>query len=178
MCLMKDPQKTYMETYNCEPTTHPKPESWAWRAKKQIYRPEFVLNHFVHYPVVTRQILDKPLATSLRFYERAPFERRVDELTEGFLLHSKTTGADMTSKWQEHCLQKGMSNKKNSNCKVGIPSPATIIGEEMNSLSGLNGADLSHAFESTCYRHGRVTREWVPKLEAALHSLSRHVEGE
>ena len=61
---MQDPKKTFMETYNCEPTTHPKPESYAWRAKKQIYRPDFVLNHFVHYSIVTRQILDKPLDVS------------------------------------------------------------------------------------------------------------------
>jgi hypothetical protein len=55
----KDPAKSYLATYNCEPTTHPKPQ-WAWRARKQIYRPDFVLNHFVHYSLVTRRILDKP----------------------------------------------------------------------------------------------------------------------
>ena len=60
----KNNSKTFMETYNCEPTTHPKPQSWAWRAKKQIYKPEFVLNHFVHYSVVTRRILDEPQKSS------------------------------------------------------------------------------------------------------------------
>jgi len=89
-CLMKDPQISFMNTYNCEPTTHPKPQSWAWRAKKQIYRPDFVLNHFVHYSIVTRQILDRPRETSLRFYERAPFERRVNELTEVGPFHVST----------------------------------------------------------------------------------------
>ena len=53
-----------METYNCEPTKLPKPQSWAWRAKKQIYKPEFVLNHFVHYSVVTRLVMDEPLELS------------------------------------------------------------------------------------------------------------------
>jgi hypothetical protein len=71
-----------METYNCEPTTHPKPEAYGWRAKKQLYRPQFVLNHFVHYSVVTRRILDEPMKESLRFVEKAPFERRVNEVTE------------------------------------------------------------------------------------------------
>jgi hypothetical protein len=59
----KDPNKTYLATYNCEPTTHPKPH-WAWRAKKQLYRPDFVLNHFVHYSLVTKEILDKPMDAS------------------------------------------------------------------------------------------------------------------
>ena len=53
-----------METYNCEPTRHPKPQTWAWRAKKQIYKPSFVWNHFVHYSVVTRLVEDKPFDDS------------------------------------------------------------------------------------------------------------------
>jgi len=80
--LVKDSNKTNLETYNCEPTLHPKPQEWAWRAKKQIYQPAFVLNHFVHYSVVTRNMLDNPTESSPRFVERKPFERRVDELNE------------------------------------------------------------------------------------------------
>ena len=80
--LVKDPNRTFLETYNCEPTLLPKPQEWAWRAKKQIYMPNFVLNHFVHYSVVSRQVLDNPMETSPRFVERKPFERRVDELNE------------------------------------------------------------------------------------------------
>jgi len=71
-----------METYNCEPTRHPKPQTWAWRAKKQIYKPSFVWNHFVHYSVVTRLVEDKPFDDSGRFQVKAPYERRVNELTE------------------------------------------------------------------------------------------------
>mmetsp|Transcript_10732 Transcript_10732/g.23779 ORF Transcript_10732/g.23779 Transcript_10732/m.23779 type:complete len:983 (+) Transcript_10732:105-3053(+) len=169
MCLMKDPHKTFMETYNCEPTIHPKPQSWAWRAKKQIYCPDFVMNHFVHYSIVTRRILDKPLETSPRFAERAPFERRVNELTEGFLLHTKTTGPEMTSKWHEKCSRKGIGTTQTSSCKVGIPSSEILLGEEnTNVLARGEGDGHSIAFESNCYRHSIVMNEWVPKLEAAL----------
>ncbi|KAL7548927.1 hypothetical protein ACHAWF_012195 [Thalassiosira exigua] len=196
-CLMKDPKKTFMDTYNCEPTTHPKPQEWAWRGKKQIYSPDFVLNHFVHYSVVTRLILEKPLETSLRFYERAPFERRVDEISEvsslylqpdfgttlehysfvslellkGFLLHTKTTGPDKTLKWQETCLRKGANNAKNP-CKVGIASETMLGGEANHSATG-SGHLPSSGFESNCYRHARVMREWVPKLESALNAGGR-----
>ncbi|KAL7541803.1 hypothetical protein ACHAXR_011234 [Thalassiosira sp. AJA248-18] len=172
MCLMKDRERTFMETYNCEPTTHPKPKAWAWRAKKQIYKPDFVLSHFVHYAVVTRQILDKPLETSPRFAERTPFERRVNELTEGFLLHTKTTGPESTSKWHEKCPRKG-STTKNSSCKVGIPSPQILLGEETNLSARGDDNEPSIDFESNCYRHGRVIDEWVPKLEKALQPFKK-----
>mmetsp|Transcript_2619 Transcript_2619/g.4592 ORF Transcript_2619/g.4592 Transcript_2619/m.4592 type:complete len:165 (-) Transcript_2619:1445-1939(-) len=163
-----------METYNCEPTTHPKPQAWAWRAKKQLYRPDFVLNHFVHYSVVTRHILDKPQETSPRFVERAPFERRVNELTEGFLLHTKTTGPEMTSKWREKCLLKGNGTTKNSFCKVGIASPTTVLGDEANVIMPRgDDTEPSNTFESNCYRHSRIINEWIPKLEAALQSQSK-----
>ena len=51
-CLTKSDAKTYLETYNCEYIKTPKPERFA-RAMKQLYRPNFVLSHFVHYSTVT-----------------------------------------------------------------------------------------------------------------------------
>jgi len=142
------------------------------RAKKQIYRPDFVMNHFVHYSVVTRRILDEPMEGSPRFAERSPFERRVDELNEGFLLHTKTTGPEMTSKWREKCPRKSITVGKNP-CKVGIPSEEIILGEKTNSLAKGDDEGSSKAFQSNCYRHGRVMKEWVPKLEAALQLMSK-----
>jgi len=132
-----------------------------------------------------------------RFNERAPFERRVNELTEvrslqphghfflltnvahkkfftskGFLLHTKTTGPEMTSKWHETCTRKGFgSNKK---CQVGIASPE-LLGHEANLISASqDGNTASDVFESNCYPHSRVMNEWVPKLEKALLSLNKH----
>lgn len=74
-CLTKKAENTYLETYNCEYIKSPKPERFA-RAmvrndfcafcyimpkpqhsiiliQKQMYRPDFVLSHFVHYSTVT-----------------------------------------------------------------------------------------------------------------------------
>ena len=93
--------------------------------------------------------------------------------SKGFLLHTKTTGPEMTSKWHEKCLRKGTGTTKNSSCKVGIASPTILLGEETNPLAREDGAEPSNAFKMNCYRHGRVMSEWVPKLEAALQSLSK-----
>jgi len=167
-CLMKNSTKTYMETYNCEPTTHPKPQSWAWRAKKQIYRPEFVLNHFVHYSVATRQIIDRPDLESLRFIERQPFERRVNETSEGYLLHSKSTLPEMTANWHSKCPLKATSGSI-KDCKVGIPSSNMLGVDILSEESEFNL--VSAKFESNCYPHMRV-KQLVPSLEVAMKRLT------
>jgi hypothetical protein len=136
-----------------------------------------------------------------RFNERAPFERRVNELTEvrsfhpdsfdsmptilahtrvlawfvkGFLLHAKTTGPEKTSRWNERCPRKGAGTTKSSSCQVGIPSREIILGED-NVTVVEDGYATSAAFESNCYRHSRVMREYVPRLELALRALNNRV---
>lgn len=170
-CLMKNRSKTYLETYNCEPTTHPKPQSWAWRAKKQIYQPSFVLNHFVHYSVATREIIDHPDLESLRFNERPPFERRVNEISEGYLLHSKSTLPEMTANWHSKCPLKAASGSIKE-CKVGIPS-TNLLGAGKEEKPGIVESDnsVSTAFEKNCYPHHRV-KHLVPSLERAMERLT------
>ena len=77
----------------------------------------------------------------------------------------------MTSKWNEKCHRKGIATDKNPNCKVGIPSQETILGEEANTIAR-DGDSPSNSFESNCYQHSRVMTEWVPKLEEALQSMT------
>lgn len=48
-----DPDNTYLETYNCDPAPLPKP-LFATRARKQIFRSDYVLYHYVHYSSVTK----------------------------------------------------------------------------------------------------------------------------
>ena len=118
VCLAKNSSITYLETYNCEPTPLPKPEDWAWRAKKQIYRAAgYVLNHFVHYPMATVRINEHPDETSPRFKAKHPYEHRVNELTEGFMLHTKSTMPHHTVGWYSKCVASA------DKCPVGVPHP-------------------------------------------------------
>ena len=84
-CLQKSPDTTNLELYNCDVENRPKPD-WAQRAKKQIYRPSYVLSHYVHYSTITRGLVEscehmklhgKPC--SHRVKERIPTERFTDE---------------------------------------------------------------------------------------------------
>ena len=93
---------------------------------------------------------------------------------KGFLLHTKTTGPEMTSQWHAKCPRQGDVNSKKDKCVVGIPS-TQILGTVTSKVSGtkdkIQSMVVSSMFESNCYRHNMVTESWVPKLERALQSL-------
>lgn len=153
-CLAKNSSMTYLETYNCEPTTLPKPD-WANRAKKQIYRPWYVLNHFVHYTMATTRINEYPEEVVPRYKANPPYERRADELTEAFMLHTKTTPPRDTVRWHRNC------EKSPGQCPVGVPHPL-----------GGNGSGVVHGlgtqFKPNCYQNDRVLHEIGPRLRDAL----------
>jgi len=113
---------TFLEAYNCDKTPFPKPASWSWRAKKQIYQPSYVLNHFVHYSLVTQRLLDAPTERSGIFKDL--YEKRVDELTEAFMLHTKTTYPSATNHWHKQCTNNNNNNK--NDCPIGIPYPPSF----------------------------------------------------
>jgi len=77
---------TFLDAYNCDSSSSPKP-SWADRARKQIYRADYVKYHFVHYSTVTQGILetydDSHGQWQRSFGERPPSERVTDEVNEG-----------------------------------------------------------------------------------------------
>ena len=154
-CLKKNSSRTYLETYNCEPTKLPKPSDWAWRAKKQIYRPWYVLNHFVHYSMATIRINEHPGDTSPRFKERPPYERRVDEVNEAFMLHTKSTLPKHTAGWYDKCKSSA------DNCPVGVPWPRDDADTNQPSK-------LLYGLQNNCYRHEGVVNDVLPRLHAAL----------
>jgi len=107
--LEKQPDATFLETYNCDGGGSPKP-SWADRARKHIYRPDYCLYHYVHYATVTQRLLEtyedarKENRTWRRtFSEHPPSERTADELTEVVMVHTKTTEAMTTTNWKTRC---------------------------------------------------------------------------
>ena len=157
-CLQKDSNTSFLRAYDCEPTPLPKPD-YGWRAKKQLFRPSFVLNHFVHYSTVTRRIIDAPKEMSPPFKQRQPFERRVDELNEAFMLHTKTTHATATWNWGRNCRNSADSQ----NCPVGIawPTSPLKIEDKVN----------QDGFAFNCYTHSRIQEEIAPVLEGMVNDM-------
>lgn len=154
---------TYLETYDCESDPLPKPAN-KWRAMKQLYRPWYVLNHFVHYSTVTKRILDHPEQPSPLFIEKAPFERRVDELHEAFMLHTKTTPPpEATKGWKQRCSSRSAGSRSSKPCPVGIPFPLNH-----DAAATLSNVSSTTGLVYNCYQHERIQYDLVPKLKAAL----------
>jgi hypothetical protein len=159
-CLAKREDTTFLETYDCETTPLPKP-NFGWRAQKQIYRPKYVLNHFVHYSMVTKRVHDAPGERIPAFRQQAPYERRVNELTEAFMLHTKTKLPHETRGWQKLC---STINKEKVSCPVGIPWPADVVSKKEPTL---NNDGLAY----NCYQHGIIQNDLAIRLHKILKPL-------
>jgi hypothetical protein len=151
-CLTKQSNATFMESF-CEAVQFPKPD-FTGRAKKQLYRPSFVLNHFVHYAAVTRLINEKPTMHRVVGY---PYERRVVELTEAFMLHTKTTPQKSTREYKTRCTV------PDNGCRVGFPWP--FWQEDNKTISETNNTD---GYAYNCFENRKVHTVMVGKLRAAM----------
>jgi len=157
----KKVNSTFLEAYNCDGSSNPKPD-WADRARKQVYRSDYVLYHFVHYSTVTQGItrtFKDQSGWTRSYHESSQSERITDEVNEAVMLHTKTTSTEQTSRWKMRCHHD--FEKKWRGCNVGFPWPDGV--EEQG--------DLSHdedGMKYNCFQNKRITDYWVPKLREAM----------
>jgi hypothetical protein len=148
----------------------PRPERFA-RAMKQIYRPDYVLSHFVHYSTITKGVAeyyrdtkdkDDYVRTTHRkdWIEKAP-EIFLDELTQGTLVHTRSVLPHETRRRSNECY---LDSKYN--CVVGFPCPDDVEFEDgkhqTNSFSYDNGTYCN------CWMNDRIENYFVPKLQQAI----------
>eukprot|EP00980_Cylindrotheca_fusiformis_P020094 scaffold7169_cov107-Cylindrotheca_fusiformis.AAC.3 len=170
-CLAKRNNATFLQAYDCESTPLPKPD-YGWRAQKQIYRPSFVLNHFVHYTMITQQIHETNEQQQRRipaFIQRSPYERRVNELTEAFMLHTKTTGPHETVGWEKRCTSTNTTTSRNDkvSCPIGIPWPINVVESEQDEKPSWN----QDGWMYNCYQHDVIQNRLAPQLDKILKPL-------
>lgn len=151
---------TFLEAYNCDSAGSPKP-NWADRARKQIYRPDYVLYHYVHYSTVTvgHTITYAQGQKAHRYAERAPSERVVDEMKEAVMVHTKTITQEQTNFYLKRC--RNDYPKKWQGCWVAYPWPHDKTEKQNEDPDGM---------EYNCFINRRVEDYWVPKLRKALES--------
>ena len=166
-CLTKNESMTYLETYNCEYIKSPKPDRFA-RAMKQLYRPDFVLSHFVHYSTVTADMAREKQHTQGQFIRdrttNPQVERFVDEVNEGVLIHAKTTVPAETFARDKMCKLNGPSN-----CLVGIPCPDDVPFND--ALHTKNVFQNENGQYCNCWMNRKVENYWLPKLKDALSKV-------
>jgi hypothetical protein len=159
----KMPNATFLEAYNCDSAGSPKP-SWGDRARKQVYRSDYVPYHFVHYSTVTKGLLEtyedvqeKGISNWRRKYsERSPSERVTDEIDEAVMVHTKTLGADMTGGYKQRCRHD--HQKKWQACWVAYPYPDDANAKAYD----------EQGMEFNCQINKRVDQFWVPRLREAM----------
>ena len=170
-CLVQNDNYTFLQTYNCEYIKSPKPERFQ-RAMKQIYRPEYVLSHFVHYSTITTdlartkdQSIDKKYDKYVQTSDPRT-ERFVDEINEGVLVHTKSIVPEEAVTRESRCKP-----KLHPGCNVGIPCPDDLPFDDKTHQDGF--LDNNGNF-CNCWVNRKVENVWLPKLIADLKKLGKN----
>lgn len=196
---MPKPDVPFLEAYNCEREPPPK-KFWMpaevrfciapnvnikfnndifishscilSNSQKQIYRPDYVLLHFIHYPTVSTQSQMSRSETNeagLQWKQRHNEDRMgnarfINELTEATMIHTKAvTTAEIGKEWKDRCQK--------LNCHFGFAFPE---GEGLDKSKKIEKNSDGNVMN--CYPNPIVTDRWVPKLREELSKLeSREV---
>jgi hypothetical protein len=161
--LRKKESVTFLEAYNCDGVGSPKP-SWAERAKKEVYKSDFVLYHYVHYSTVTRDLLitrsEGGPSWSRHFRQGKRSYRATDEINEAVMVHTKSVVFDQTKRYTVEACHTNYT-KKWQGCFVGFPWPEGV------SKTGAASFD-SRGLVYNCFVNEKVEKHWLPKLREAL----------
>ena len=149
--------KSILQTYNCDRQLVKKEKM---PAEKQIYRTDYVLQHFIHFSTVTLYtVMNKKETIASGLHGRVapdPLSRFADEQKEVTMLHAKAIATQDTSGWQKRCT----GEMKRGTCRIGVPYP------------NLNETDAvtkdSEGWLHNCYVNPKIEDYWVPLLEEEL----------
>ena len=146
-CIVKNPNTTFLETFNCENHVLPGLKPKTWCAKKQIYKPSYVLMHFIHYSPIT---LGHWNNLHRRRHGAEKGERDSRELDELVMIHTKTKNVKKNVGWQSRCKFK---------CdEVGFVWPRLAN----------DATKTSEGYKFNCWAYQTVDDIWVPRLEEAM----------
>lgn len=167
--------KTFLQVYNCEFIRPPKPMRFQ-RAMKQIYRPSFVLSHFVHYSTVTTDIGqsfadlmrnhhdEEPDAVLHKYRQgqgRKSAEIFMNDMTQGVLVHARSVLPHETKRRSAEC-----SIRSRHNCALGFLCEDDVeFVDELHKNNVFQNSDGSYC---NCWRNKVIEEVLVPNLETLL----------
>jgi len=164
---------TDVSSFSLDINPLPKPD-WAERAKKQIYRPSYVLNHYVHYSTVTRgtamyyaEAKRRKLHWPRYYSEHKPSERRIDDLKEATMIHTKSSVPQETHEHKVKCHKDYTMRNQYDKCRVGFAQP-------LDWKIGDKDFRESDGFKYNCYPNPRLAKEFIPKLRSLLESFGNY----
>jgi hypothetical protein len=149
---------TVLEAYACD-RYKPGQKEAGMPAEKQIYRADYVTQHFIHYSTVTESTNLNSEQYRKEFGGRRPFpdpkSRFGDEVNEALMIHSKAVARQDTADWARVCHAGGTGT-----CRIGFPWP--------------EGAEKKHittdkeGWRYNCYVNEKVEKYWGPLLRQQL----------
>ena len=147
--------KSILQTYNCD---RQKIKTEKMPAEKQIYRTDYVLQHFIHFATVTKYtaMTRKDILASGLVGRPAPdpLSRFADEQTEVTMLHAKAIAIQDTAGWEKRCT----GEMKRGTCRIGVPY------EE----GATNATKDNKGWLYNCYVNPKIENYWVPLLNKEL----------
>jgi hypothetical protein len=175
-CIGPLASEPLLSVYNCDFIRPPKPERFA-RAMKQIYRPDHVLSHFVHYSTVTTDIAQTyidlkktsneeffPFVHASSWVKKSP-EIFLDELNQGCLIHARSVLPHETMRKTAECF---LGSK--TNCVLGYACDDSVkFSDSLHKSNSFHNPDGSFC---NCWRNQIVDDFFVPKLKERLGMIS------
>jgi len=141
-------------------------------AEKQIYRPDYVRQHFIHYSSVTAlsELSMSEFKAAGYDWDRTrafpdPNSRFGDELNEATMLHTKAVASQDTIGWPEACRDKYTGGVM---CRVGVPFPDDYDAK-------VHGTGDKEGWAYNCYPNKRVDNYWAPLLLKAINEEHGHI---
>jgi hypothetical protein len=160
---------TMLQAYNCD-RQPPGKKTQSMPAEKQIYRADYVLQHFVHYSAVT-ELSEKNTSEYKKSgfrWKRRGFpdarQRFADEVTEGLMIHTKAVAQQDTAGWQRMCSIHNLyrSKRQQGLCRLGVPWPKDPELAKLNATAEGKGAAFN------CFVNDKVEDFLVPRLNEQL----------
>jgi Glycosyltransferase family 92 len=153
--------RSILQTYNCDRQLVKKE---TMPAEKQIYRTDYVLQHFIHFSTVTLYTVTTPeevARVGMKWGRAAPdpLMRFANELTEVTMLHTKAMATQDTAGWEKRC-----KGEMKGTCRIGVPYP------DLNTSSTVTADENGWLYN--CYVNPKIENFWVPRLHQELQSSS------
>jgi hypothetical protein len=169
-CLEPALNQTYLQVYNCEFIRPPKPDRFE-RAMKQIYRPDFVQSHYVHYSTVTKDVSKyrKDFRPDERYFQnvhrrewmKGSPEVFLDELNQGILVHTRSV-LPHESQYRDQQCKIGSTY----DCAMGYLCPDTTpFIDEKHKENIFMDAEGHYC---NCWKNDKVEENFVPKLSSMV----------
>jgi len=165
---------TMLQAYNCD-RQKPGEKKSEMPAEKQLYRTDYVLQHFVHFSTVT-ELSEKNQTEyekeGFRWKGRSfpdPRQRFADEVQEGLMIHTKAVARQDTAGWEKACHISNLAKpkKQQAMCRLGVPWPN---GDDTGDNATADG------WAYNCYVNEKVENHFVPALQEKLNAYKHYFD--